>query len=172
MFLVRGTSRDKMLETEFVSSSEDETFDAPAAESDGLKALSAARDVEVEAATRAHLSQFKTWIVEDEPEPPELLCARIDAHNYTLPLCGYVQPDHNFDAAAMVQHYLTRSISQRKQELTYAYDLGSLRSGVTVRYAIRVDTHPNILKVMRDANFAALSASSTRPLLGGELGRT
>ena len=126
----------------------------------------------VEAATRAHLSQFKTWIVEDEPEPPELLCARIDAHNYTLPLCGYVQPDHNFDAAAMVQHYLNRSVNQRRQELMYVYDLDNLRSGVTVRYAIRVDTHPNILKVMRDANFAALSASSTRPLLGGELGRT
>ena len=33
----------------------------------------------------------------------------------------------------------------------YVYDLDNLRSGVTVRYAIRFDTHPNILKVMRDA---------------------
>ena len=155
-----------MLETEFVSSSEDEIFDAPAAESDGLKALYAARDAEVEAATRAHLSQFKTWIVEDELEPFGLLCARIDAHNYTLPLCGYVQPDHNFDAAAMVQHYLNRSVNQRRQELMYVYDLDNLRSGVTVRYAIRFDTHPNILKVMRDANLVTLSTSSTRTLSG------
>ena len=153
-----------MLETEFVSSSEDEIFDAPAAESDGFKALYAARDTEVEAATRAHLSQFKTWIVEDEPEPPELLCARIDAHNYTLPLCGYVQPDHNFDAAAMVQHYLNRSVNPRKQDFMYVYDLDNLRSGV--RYAIRFDTHPNILKVMRDANLVTLSTSSTRTLFG------
>ena len=166
MFLVRGTSRDKMLETEFVSSSEDEIFGAPTAESDELKALYAARNAEVEAATRAHLTQFKTWIVEDEPEPPELLCAQIDAHNYTLPLYGYVQPDQTFDAAAMVQHYLNRSISQRRQELTYVYDLDNLRSGVTVRYAIRFDTHPSILKVMRDANLVTLSTASTRTLFG------
>ena len=69
-----------MSETVFVSSSEDEIFGAPTAESDELEALYAARDAEVEAATptRAHLAQFKKWIVEDEPEPPELLCARID----------------------------------------------------------------------------------------------
>ena len=153
-----------MLETEFVSSSEDEIFGAPTAESDELEALYAARDAEVEAATRAHLAQFKKWIVEDEPEPPELLCARIDAHDYTLPLYGYVQPDHTFDAAAMVQHYLNRCVSQRRQELMYVYDLDNLRSGVTVRYAIRFDTHPNILKEWRAANLVTLSTSSTRTL--------
>ena len=47
-----------MLETEFISSSEDEILGAPTAESDELEALYAARDAE-EAATRAHLAQFK-----------------------------------------------------------------------------------------------------------------
>ena len=56
--------------------------------------------------------------------------------------------------------------SQRRQELLYVYDLDNLRSGVTVRYAIRFDTHPNILKVMRDANLVTLSTSSTRTLFG------
>ena len=46
----------------------------------------------------------------------------------------------------------------------YVYDLDNLRSGV--RYAIRFDTHPNILKVMRDANLVTLSTSSTRTLFG------
>ena len=48
----------------------------------------------------------------------------------------------------------------------YVYDLDNLRSGVTVQYAIRFDTHPNILKVMRDANLVTLSTSSTRTLFG------
>ena len=48
----------------------------------------------------------------------------------------------------------------------YVYDLDNLRSGVTVRYAIRFDTHPNIIKVMRDANLVTLSTSSTRTLFG------
>ena len=86
----------------------------------------AARDAEVEAATRAHLSQFKTWIVEDEPEPPELLCARIDAHDYTPPL--YVQPDRTFDAAAMVQHYLNqrRELYPRRTLIFQEFKLTSL----------------------------------------------
>ena len=125
-----------------------------------------ARTIQLIEALQASNDRQRESNDEDEPEPPELLCARIDAHNYTLPLCGYVQPDHNFDAAAMVQHYLTRSVSQRKQEFLYVYDLDNLRSGVTVRYAIRFDTHPNILKVMRDANLVTLSTSSTRTLFG------
>ena len=157
-----------MLETEFISSSEDEILGAPTAESDELEALYAARDAEVEAATRAHLAQFKKWIVEDEPEPPELLCARIDAHDYTPPL--YVQPDRTFDAAAMVQHYLNQRKQKRRCEelggppfrmvewnlIMYVYDLDRLRSGLTVRYAIRFDTPPSTLKVMRDANLVTL----------------
>ena len=75
-----------------------------------LGALLAARDAEIEVATRAHLAEFKTWIAENEPEPPEKR-ARLLQQDYNPLLYGYWaykywHPEHTFDAAAMIQHYL------------------------------------------------------------------
>ena len=69
-----------------------------------------ARDAEIEVATRAHLAEFKTWIAENEPEPPEKR-ARLLQQDYNPLLYGYWaykywHPEHTFDAAAMIQHYL------------------------------------------------------------------